>query len=64
MLTPGQPLRLQEEEVPRSGAVVERTFQIARGTDGVRHLWLGRRKRNGRGEGASGLHFDYTEPTP
>lgn len=64
VLTPGQPLRLQEEEVPRSGAVVERTFQIARGTDGVRHLWLGRRKRNGRGEGASGLHFDYTEPTP
>ena len=62
VLTPGEPLRLEEEEVPRSGAVVERTFQLARGTDGARHLWLGRRKRNGRGEGASGLRFDYTQP--
>lgn len=63
VLTPGQPLRLEEEEVPRAGAVVERSFQLARANDGSRHLWLGRSKRAGRGEGASGLRFDFTEPT-
>lgn len=62
LLTPGQPLRLEEEEVTRNGAVVERAFQLARGTDGSRHLWLGRSKRSGSGEGSSGLRFDFTEP--
>jgi hypothetical protein len=52
------PLRIEEEEVPREGVVVERTFQFARWLDGRALLWLGRRKRAGRGEGASGLRFD------
>jgi hypothetical protein len=51
-------LRLEEEEVPREGVVVERTFQYARWLDGRSFVWLGRRKYVGKGEGASGLRFD------
>ena len=50
--------RLEEEEVPREGVVVERAFQYARWFDGRALLWVGRRKTAGRGEGASGLRFD------
>jgi hypothetical protein len=55
------PLRIEEEEVPREGVVVTRTFQFARWFDGRSLLWVGRRKRPGRGEGSSGLRFDVTE---
>ena len=62
MLPRGQLLsqgdRLEEEEVPREGVVVERAFQYARWFDGRALLWVGRRKSAGRGEGASGLRFD------
>ncbi|MDQ3764667.1 MAG: hypothetical protein M3460_24945 [Actinomycetota bacterium] len=51
-------LRIEEEEVPREGAIVERSFQYARWFDGRPLLWLGRRKHTGRGEGSSGLRFD------
>lgn len=54
------PLLLYEEEVPRSGALVSRGYQYARWDDGSTHLWIGRRKRPGRGEGSSGLRFDVT----
>lgn len=56
------PLVLEEEEVPRAGAIVTRSFQMTRWSDGSRHLWMGRRVGAGRGEGSSGLRFDYTEP--
>ncbi|HEY0377471.1 MAG TPA: hypothetical protein VGC87_11005 [Pyrinomonadaceae bacterium] len=49
---------VHEEEVPRAGAVVTRSFQRARWHGGATRLWLGRRKENGRGEGSSGLRFD------
>lgn len=52
------PLFIQEEEVPRSGAVVKGTFQRARWFQGKVVTWYGRRKTNGRGEGSSGLRFD------
>ena len=55
-------LHLEEEEVPREGAVVQRAFQYARWLDGRSFVWLGRRKRVGRGEGSSGLRFDRLEP--
>jgi hypothetical protein len=42
--------RIEEEEVPREGAIVERAFQYARWFDGHTLLWLGRRKHTGRGE--------------
>ncbi|HEU0294576.1 MAG TPA: hypothetical protein VFR47_17685 [Anaerolineales bacterium] len=58
ILTPNQRLILEDEEVPRVGAQVTRSFQHARWTDGTSLLWAGRRKRAGRGEGSSGLHFD------
>ena len=55
------PLRLEEEEVPREGAIVTRSFQFSRWLGGQSCLWLGRRKMVGRGEGASGLRFDLAE---
>lgn len=60
--TAGQALALNEEEVPRAGARVTRAYQYARWIDGSTHLWIGRRKQAGRGEGSSGLRFDVVEP--
>ncbi len=55
-------LRIAEEEVPRDGTVVTRTFQMARSEGGGTVLWVGRRVRTGAGEGASGLRFDTALP--
>ena len=55
------PLHLEEEEVPREGAVVTRSFQFSRWLGGQSCLWLGRRKTVGRGSGSSGLRFDLAE---
>ena len=57
----GGALSLYEEEVPRAGARIIRTYHYARWTDGSTHLWLGRRKQAGRGEGSGGLRFDVLE---
>ena len=51
-------LRLEEEEVPRDGIDLTRAFNYARDAQGRGLLWIGRRKKTGRGEGASGLRFD------
>jgi hypothetical protein len=51
-------LDMYEEEVPREGIRVTRSYQLARWQDGSTYLWIGRRRRVGRGEGASGLQFD------
>jgi hypothetical protein len=56
------PLEIYNEEVPRAGARVTRAYQYARWIDGSTHLWIGRRKQPGRGEGSSGLRFDIIEP--
>ena len=53
---------IREEEVPRAGVRVLRAWQQARWVDGSTHLWVGRRKRVGRGEGSSGLRWDTAEP--
>ena len=55
------PLRIVEEEIPRDGAVVTRSFQYARWFGGRSYLWLGRAKRAGRGEGSSGLRYDSAD---
>jgi hypothetical protein len=55
-------LAVFEEEVPREGIRVTRGYQMARWQDGSTHLWIGRRKRVGRGEGSSGLRFDTVKP--
>ncbi len=53
---------IEEEEVPRTGVIVERSFQRTRWLNGKTYLWLGRRKTAGRGEGWSGLMFDQIVP--
>ena len=53
---------VHEEEVPRSGVIVTRKYQRARGPNGEVFTWIGRRKETGRGEGASGLVFDQIVP--
>ncbi|WP_326557648.1 hypothetical protein [Micromonospora sp. NBC_01796] len=64
LLEPDRDLLIHEEEVPRDGLHVTRFRQRARWSDGSTHNWTGRRKRPGRGEGASGLLFDViTDPT-
>ena len=55
------PLDIFEEEIPREGARVTRSFQYARWFNGSPLLWIGRRKTVGRGEGSSGLRFDVAE---
>jgi hypothetical protein len=54
-------LSLFEEEVPREGVRVTRSYQFTRWIDGSSHFWVGRRKGVGRGEGSSGLRFDTLE---
>lgn len=57
-----QGLAIYEEEIPREGIRVTRHYQLVRWQDGSTHLWIGRRKVVGRGEGSSGLRFDRIEP--
>lgn len=63
ILTPfgPEPYHVFEEEVPREGVVVTRSFQRTRGIDGETYLWLGRRKQIGRDSRSSGLRFDQVE---
>jgi hypothetical protein len=53
---------VNEEEVPRVGIIVTRSFQRTRWFDGKIYTWVGRRKQTGRGEGSSGLEFDQIVP--
>jgi hypothetical protein len=59
LLSEAQPVYfLNEEEVPRSGVAVRRSYQRARWLNGRTYLWIGRRKETGKGEGWSNLAFD------
>jgi hypothetical protein len=49
---------VREEQVPRLGLLVSRAHQIARGSDGRRYVWCGRKKRPDVIRRASGLRFD------
>ena len=55
---PGSPYFVEEEEGPRTGAYVERSWQRARWIGGATFIWIGRKKTAGRGEGWSQLVFD------
>jgi hypothetical protein len=55
------PYYVNEEEVPRAGVIVQRSWQRARWVGGQTYLWLGRFKEAGRGEGHSDLKFDQLE---
>jgi len=58
------PYYVNEQKIPRSGVVVERTFQRTRWWNGKTYLWLGRYKEAGKGEGWSNLKFDQIEDIP
>lgn len=55
------PYFVREEEVPRAGKIVSRSYQRCRWTDGKVVVWVGRRATTGKGEGTSGLAFDQVE---
>ena len=55
-------LKIFEEEIPREGVRITRHYQLTRWQDGSTHLWIGRRKKVGTGEGSSGLRFDILDP--
>ena len=57
---PGVPT-IALDEVPREGVHLVRRFRCARGPDGSVHLWVGRSRNAGKGEGRSGLRFDFVE---
>ncbi|HZY10709.1 MAG TPA: hypothetical protein VFF29_06100, partial [Bacteroidota bacterium] len=52
------PYYLHQEEVPRSGIKVSQAFQRTRWVNGEVIVWLGMKKKTGKGEGSSGLAFD------
>ena len=65
----GQPVLLREEEVPREGVLVRRSYRSARGPAGRRLGWSAYTTTVGRGELSSGLAFDHldgdlTQPAP
>ncbi len=52
-------LKIREEAIPKAGVRVQVTNQRIRWTDGKTYVWKGRKVLTGRGEGNSGLRFDY-----
>ena len=58
----GDGLSIFEEEIPREGIRVTRNYQLTRWQEGSTHLWIGRRKVVGSGEGSRGLQFDTAKP--
>ena len=52
-----------QEQIPRSGAKVQRVAFGARALDGKSYFWIARRRRAGTGETQSGLRFDAPLPT-
>jgi hypothetical protein len=55
---PKQAYFVHEEEVPRSGTRVTKSFQRTRWRDGRAVVWLGYRRETGRGEAGAQLKFD------
>ena len=49
---------IHEEEVSSAGIKVQQIFQRTRWVNGEVFVWLGMKKKIGRGEGSSGLAFD------
>jgi hypothetical protein len=62
ILTAQDPLRLEEEEMPRDGTEVVRTFQLTRWSNGRYFLWSGRNRMTGAGEGRSNFRTDVVLP--
>ncbi len=64
VLVPDRRLLLHEEEIPGGGVQVTRAWESCRTPDGGVLLWMGRRKRPGRGPKAPGLRHDVVTPAP
>jgi hypothetical protein len=62
-VTGAAPYAVNQEQIPRSGAKVQRVAYAARARDGKSYFWIGRRRRAGAGETQSGLRFDAPLPT-
>lgn len=58
-VSPQKAYYIHEEEVPRAGIMVNQCYQRTRWYNGKTFNWLGMHKKTGRGEGTSGLKFDY-----
>jgi len=56
------PYKIHEEEVLKAGIVITTHYQRTRWFDGSNYVWLGRKKKTGRGTGESGLIFDQIIP--
>ncbi len=56
---PAQTYLIAQEEVSRAGTRVLQAYQRTRWTDGRVVTWLRVRRQTGRGEGSSGLRFDF-----
>jgi hypothetical protein len=56
------PFHIYEEEVPRSGIMVKGQWKRVRWLNGKTIIWYAYEKRNGRGNGNSGLKFDTVIP--
>jgi hypothetical protein len=52
------PYDIIDEEVPRTGLIIQRAVYRTRWIDGSTHVWMARRRRAGSGEAQSGLRFD------
>jgi hypothetical protein len=54
-------MNIPEEEIPREGIEIDCLYHLARSTNGYPVLWAGRKRKIGRGEGSSGLRYDFLE---
>lgn len=61
-VAPPNPYQIQEEEIPRDGARIERIVFRTRWSDGTTHLWVQRRRLASAGESQAGLRFDQALP--
>jgi len=61
--TGGPGYQVFQEQIPRSGAKVQRVQFAASALDGKSYFWIARRRRAGAGETQSGLRFDAPLPT-
>jgi len=54
-------IRVNEEEVPRSGVRIRRVEKYARGSDGSENFWIGRQKEPGTRSANAGFKTDYID---
>lgn len=55
------PYYIHEEELPRAGLRISKSFKRTRWTNGEVYVWIGIQKQTGKGEGSSRLEFDQIE---